>query len=69
MREAEMDRIAGWIADVAEQIAEFRLPEEREARAAELRRFRKAIQDSARLAALRDEIREFCLRFPVPGTA
>jgi glycine hydroxymethyltransferase len=69
MREAEMDRIAGWITDVAEQIEAFRLPEEREARAAELRRFRKAIQDSARLAALRDEIREFCLRFPVPGTA
>jgi glycine/serine hydroxymethyltransferase len=68
MREAEMDRIAGWITDVAEQIEEFRLPDEREARAAELRRFRKAIQDNSRLAALAEEVRQFCLRFPVPGT-
>jgi glycine hydroxymethyltransferase len=69
MKEAEMERIAGWITDVAEQVEEFRLPDEREARAAELRRFRKAIQENARLASLRDDVREFCLRFPVPGTA
>ena len=69
MREAEMDQIAAWITDVAAQVEEFRLPDEREARAAELRRFRKAIQDNARLASLRDVVRAFCLRFPVPGTA
>ena len=64
-----MDRIAGWITDVAEQIEEFRLPDEREARVAELRRFRKAIQDNARLASLREDVRAVCLRFPVPGTS
>lgn len=69
MREAEMDRIAAWIGGVAEEIKAFRLPDGREARATELRRFRKAIQESARLAGVRDEVREFCLRFPVPGTA
>lgn len=68
MREPEMDRIAAWIADVAAQLEEFRLPDDRDARAAELRRFRKAVQESPRLAALGGEIREFCLRFPVPGT-
>jgi len=68
MREGEMDRIAGWIAGVADEIKAFRLPDGREERAAELRRFRKAIQDSARLSGMRDEVREFCLTFPVPGT-
>jgi len=69
MREGEMDQIAGWIAAVAEAVEEFRLPDGREERAAELRRFRKAIQESARLAKMRDEVRAFCLKFPVPGTA
>jgi len=67
MREAEMDQIAAWIAEVAGEIREFRLPEGREERAAELRRFRKAIQGSPRLSRMRDQVREFCLRFPVPG--
>src|SRR3970040_2217699 len=52
MREREMDQMAGWIAVVAEEIEEFRLPDGREERAAELRRFRKAIQESARLAKM-----------------
>ncbi|HET6946834.1 MAG TPA: serine hydroxymethyltransferase [bacterium] len=68
MREGEMDQIAAWIAVVAEEIEEFRLPDGREERAGELRRFRKAIQESARLATMRDEVRAFCLKFPVPGT-
>ena len=68
MREGEMDQIAGWIAAVAEAVEEFRLPDGREERAGELRRFRKVIQESARLATMRDEVRAFCLKFPVPGT-
>ena len=68
MREGEMDQIAGWIAAVAEEVEEFRLPDGREERAGELRRFRKVIQESARLATMRDEVRAFCLKFPVPGT-
>lgn len=68
MREAEMDRIAGWMADVADEVAEFKLPEGREERAAQLRKFRRAIEENRRLAAMREDVRSFCLRFPVPGT-
>jgi hypothetical protein len=63
-----MEQIAGWMAAVAEEIEPFRLPEGREERAGALRRFRQAIQASPRLATLREEVRDFCLRFPVPGT-
>jgi len=69
MLEAEMDRIAAWIAAVAEEVREFQLPEGREERVARLKAFRQAIEANARLAAMREDVRKFCLRFPVPGTA
>jgi glycine hydroxymethyltransferase len=69
MREREMEQIAGWIAQVAEEIEPFKLPDGREERTAEIRRFRKTIQESARLRKVREDVRAFCLRFPVPGTA
>ncbi|MDR7402911.1 MAG: serine hydroxymethyltransferase [Armatimonadota bacterium] len=68
MREPEMDRLAEWIAAVAGEIEEFHLPEDRDRRAAVLREFRRSIQDNRRLAEVREEVRELCLRFPVPGT-
>jgi len=68
MREPEMSRIAEWIAAVGEVIEEFRLPEGREERTATLRAFRRSIEENRRLEALRGDVREFCLKFPVPGT-
>jgi len=68
MREPEMERIAEWIAQVGEAVKTFRLPGDREERGVVLRSFRRTIQEDRRLEALRGEVREFCLRFPVPGT-
>ena len=68
MREAEMDQIAAWIATVAEEIREFQLPAGREERAARLEAFRRAIEKNAQLAAVREDVRRFCLKFPVAGT-
>jgi glycine hydroxymethyltransferase len=69
MREAEMDQIAAWIAGVAEEVREFRLPGGREERTAGLAAFRRAIRDDSQLAALREDVRALCLKFPVAGTA
>jgi glycine hydroxymethyltransferase len=69
MREPEMDQIAAWIAAVVEEIREFQLPEGREERVARLEAFRRAIVKNARLVAMREDVRSFCLKFPVPGTA
>jgi glycine hydroxymethyltransferase len=68
MREPDMDQIAAWIAAVAEEIREFQLPAGREERAARLGAFRQAIEKNARLAAVREDVRRFCLTFPVAGT-
>jgi len=68
MRELEMDRIAEWMAAVAEEVETFTLPEGREERATVLRTFRRSIGENRRLEGLRNDVREFCLKFPVPGT-
>ena len=68
MREQEMDRLAEWIAAVGEEIREFQLPKGPAERTARLGEFRRAIQENPRLARMREDVREFCLKFPVPGT-
>ena len=68
LREGEMEQIAAWIAVVAEEIEAFKLPADTKERSAALKSFRQAIVENRRLAGLRDDVREFCLKFPVPGT-
>ncbi len=68
MRQSEMQRIATWIAMVADAIKDYRLPTDQKSRSAALRDFRRAIQENRHLEALRADVREFCLKFPVAGT-
>lgn len=68
MREGEMRQLAAWIAEVAERIRDFTLPEGREERAKALRAFRAAIAADEALARIREAVRDFCRAFPVPGT-
>lgn len=68
MRQPEMQRIAAWIAMVADAIKDYRLPTDQQSRSAALRDFRRAIQENRHLEALQADVREFCLKFPVAGT-
>ncbi len=68
MRQPEMQRIAAWIAMVADAIKDYRLPTDQQSRSTALRDFRRAIQENRHLEALRADVREFCLKFPVAGT-
>ncbi len=68
MRGPEMQQIAAWIALVADAIKDYRLPTDQQSRSAALRDFRRAIQENRHLEALRADVREFCLKFPVAGT-
>jgi hypothetical protein len=63
-----MEQIAAWIALVADAIKDYRLPADQQSRSAALRDFRRAIQENRHLEALRADVREFCLKFPVAGT-
>ena len=68
MGEPEMERLAAWIAAVAGRITEFQLPADRKARTQALSEFRIAIQSDPELSRIREDVRQFCVRFPVPGT-
>ncbi len=68
MREPEMERLAAWMAAAAGRIQEWQLPADRKARTQVLSEFRTAIQKDLELARIREEVRAFCVRFPVPGT-
>ena len=63
-----MERLAAWIAAVAGQITEFQLPADRKALPQVLSEFRTVMQNDSELARIREEVRAFCVRFPVPGT-
>jgi len=67
MREPEMRQLAGWMALVRDEAQEFRLPDDREARNQVLRQFRSWVKDNRRLAAIHEDVRVLCRRFPVPG--
>ncbi|MDQ7850352.1 MAG: serine hydroxymethyltransferase [Armatimonadota bacterium] len=67
MREGEMEQLAAWIAAVAERIEAFQMPADRKARARVLQEFRRTVQTDTTLARLREEVRRFCVRFPLPG--
>ena len=67
MKEPEMVQLAGWMAQVRDEIRQFTLPDDRDARNRVLKEFRAAVARNARLGAIRDEVRAMCRRFPVPG--
>lgn len=67
MLEEEMAHLAEWIAQVRDEIRAFALPANPKTRPGALKAFRAAVAASPRLAAIRDEVRILCRRFPVPG--
>jgi hypothetical protein len=56
------------MGQVREQIRQFSLPDDRDARAQVLRDFRVAIGASPELKTIREDVRAMCRQFPVPGT-
>ncbi len=68
MREPEMDQLADWIAQVVTRIKDVQLPSEPKTRAQRRKVFRAELDADKQLAALHEEVRAFCTKFPVPGT-
>lgn len=69
MKEKEMKKIAGWIAEVLEQVKHYRMPAGKEAkdeRKAVLDKFHKEIVKNKKLLSIAKEIKSFCTKFPVP---
>ena len=66
MKEDEMKIIGKWIADVIQEIKEYQLPETKEERIAYLKQFKKDIAESPTIQKIKEEVKEFSQRFPLP---
>jgi glycine hydroxymethyltransferase len=65
MKEEEMQLIAGWFADVVEQIKGYQMSGDKDVRRAELRKFREQMKDNARIKEVREKVLALCDRFPL----
>lgn len=66
MKEHEMKKIAGWIAEVIEIIKDERLPEAKDGRQAYLSEFRQRVHSDSRTATIRSLVKDLCAQFPLP---
>ena len=66
MKEKEMLKIAKWISLVVEEIKEFKLPENKDARKLFMKDVRQKIRQNQKLGKIAQEIKSMCRKFPVP---
>jgi len=67
MKEKEMKKVGDWIADVVEEIKEYRLPLDKIEREKYLKKFNADIAKNSRIKEIRAEIKKLTKNFPVPG--
>ncbi len=65
MKEPEMEAIAGMIAEVIMKVKDNELPQEREQRIAQIRKFRESLRADASLQQMRRRVVELSSRFPL----
>ncbi len=67
MKEKEMEKIGEWIARAIMEMKDCKLPEKKEERSAYIAQFKKDVAANAAIKKIREEVRELCKNFPVPG--
>ncbi|KKR22102.1 MAG: Serine hydroxymethyltransferase [Candidatus Moranbacteria bacterium GW2011_GWA2_39_41] len=65
IKEREMKKIAGWIAEVMEEIKAFEFPENKEERIEALKKFKAYIGKNKKLKSIKSEIKNMCKKFPL----
>ena len=66
MKEQEMRVIGHWIAEVIQEVSEYRLPVEKVARQGFVSNVKKELSGNKKLLAINEEVKALCVRFPVP---
>ena len=66
MKEKEMKLIAGWIAQIADEIKKYKLPENKEERGDYLKKFREDMTKNSLIKKVKQEVLEFGKGFPIP---
>lgn len=67
MKEAEMVKVGEWIARAVHEVGKYRLPADLKERGAYIKKFKDELAGNQTIKTIREEIREFCKNFPVPG--
>ncbi|MCH8069202.1 MAG: hypothetical protein IID16_08075 [Candidatus Marinimicrobia bacterium] len=67
MKEEEMEQIGKWIAKVAKEFAVNELPDDKKARPKAVKAFEKDLAKSKLVARIKEEVKNFATKFPVPG--
>lgn len=67
LKEKDMETVSSWISRTIEQVKEFRLPRTKEERTPYLKEFKQKIGKNPELKKIGKEVKEFSLKFPVPG--
>ncbi len=66
MKEKEMVKIAAWINTVVDTVHGEQIPESKEARSAFWKIFRSKVKENEKLLTIAGEVKEFCLKYPLP---
>ncbi len=66
MREKDMVKIAEWFKKVVDEVSNLELPQDKKARSEFIKNFRREVVKNKNLLKIAKEVREFCLKFPVP---
>ncbi len=67
MKESEMKKVGQWIAAAIQEVSNYKLPENKEERPNYIAKFKQEISSNTKLEKIREEIKELCKNFPVPG--
>ena len=67
MKEKEMEKVGEWVAKAIMEAKSYKLPENKADRAAYIAKFKEEIKKNPTLKKIREEIKELCKNFPVPG--
>jgi glycine hydroxymethyltransferase len=65
MKEKEMELIGDWIADVINEVKDYDMPDDKDARQKSIEKFRKEIVNNNKIKKIKNEIIELCKKFPI----
>jgi len=65
MKEKEMELIGDWITDVINEVKDYDMPDDKDARQKSIEKFRKEIVKNDKIKKIKNEIVELCKKFPL----
>ena len=65
MKEKEMQTIGKWIANIAKEVKEFTLPDDKEERNLYMKEFKEKINNNPKIKKIKSDVVELCKRFPL----